>query len=231
MKLFVQVFRIGLILVIFGIIASDVKANDEQSETLPDSLSRLDANSKSMAIAHLEKQNRINPINEHPLNSPSNNERASDVNKTPGRASEKKRGHGRRRKLPKARRHRKGHRERAGRDNRQRMSCKVKTLYSSKTTANDIFGDVVDVAPYISFGETNLKQYFYEQYCDKERCGCHGTNKKKYQSSCETSYGYTLARISKHGVTGWAYILVRTGCNCIIEDREPETKSIHDFLF
>jgi hypothetical protein len=112
-----------------------------------------------------------------------------------------------------------------------RQSCISRTKYVHKKTAEDVFGDTVDVYPVIIVGSLAIDQYFYESFCDEERCECVGINNKSYSSSCQTTHTYTYARIVKGGEIGWGLIKVRSGCSCEIEEKVSRSAfSIADLM-
>ena len=112
----------------------------------------------------------------------------------------------------------------------RRKACQTKTRYVFKTTAEDIFGNIVQVHPVIKVAGLKIDQYFYETYCQKENCNCAGTDHTNFASSCETTYTYTFARVVKNGEIGWTYIKVRSGCSCMVRDNSVSTRNILDLL-
>ncbi|XP_060557651.1 nerve growth factor-like [Ruditapes philippinarum] len=113
----------------------------------------------------------------------------------------------------------------------KRKSCPTRTEYVYKKTAEDVFGDTVDVYPVIQIGNLALDQYFYETFCDVEKCECAGVDTTKYESSCRTTHSYSYARIVKSGEIGWGLIKVRSGCSCVVnEKRRSGGMSIADLL-
>jgi len=110
----------------------------------------------------------------------------------------------------------------------KRRSCPSKTSYEFKTEAEDIFGHSVQIHPQVHIGNIKIDQYFYETYCAVEQCNCAGINNNQFTSSCETTFSYTYARVIKNGQEGWAYIKVRSGCSCVIQERSD---SVHSNIF
>lgn len=108
----------------------------------------------------------------------------------------------------------------------KQKSCPVRTEYVSKKTAEDIFGDIVDVYPVIHIANLALEQYFYESFCDVERCACAGVDNNKFKSSCQSTHSFTYAKVVKSGEIGWSYIQVRSGCSCVIQVKEQSVHSI-----
>jgi hypothetical protein len=101
----------------------------------------------------------------------------------------------------------------------KQSACPTKSLYVIKKTALDIFEDKVDVYPVINMKNLAYDQGFYESFCDEENCNCLGIQRKKYKSSCQTTYSYTYARIVKGGEIGWGYIKIRSGCRCVVREK------------
>jgi hypothetical protein len=102
-------------------------------------------------------------------------------------------------------------------------SCPTKTIYASKSTAEDMFGQQVDVYPFITIGDLNLDQHFYETFCDVEKCKCGGINNKHFKSSCRTTYSLSFGRIVKGGEIGWSLIKLRTGCACQVKQKKKSS--------
>lgn len=101
----------------------------------------------------------------------------------------------------------------------RRHSCPTKTQYVLKTQGEDVFGDTVEIHPVIQIGKLTIDQFFYESFCDKEKCSCAGVNDDAFVSSCETTYSYTHARVIKNGEVGRSYIKVRSGCRCVVREK------------
>ncbi|XP_053398303.1 venom nerve growth factor 1-like [Mercenaria mercenaria] len=113
----------------------------------------------------------------------------------------------------------------------KQKSCPTRTSYVSKRTAEDIFGDTVNVYPVIHVGKLALDQMFYESFCDVDKCSCAGVDSRKFKSSCETTHTYTYARVVKSGEIGWGYIKVRSGCSCVVRAKgKKRLSTITDLL-
>lgn len=112
----------------------------------------------------------------------------------------------------------------------EQKSCPTRTNYVFKKTAEDIFGDKVDVYPVITTGNLAMDQYFYEIFCNIERCTCSGINSQRFKSSCKTTHSYTYAKIVKSGEIGWSYIKVRSGCSCVIQEKTATSALIEDLI-
>lgn len=98
-----------------------------------------------------------------------------------------------------------------------RKSCPTQTTVSMKKTAQDIFGMIVDVHPFIIVGNLAMEQIFYETFCKVENCKCAGLSKRYSASRCHTTYTNVYARIIKSGKDGWGLIKVRSGCMCVLQ--------------
>ena len=113
----------------------------------------------------------------------------------------------------------------------RQQSCSSKTEYVLKTEADDIFGNKVTVHPVIKIGKLTMDQFFYESFCHTEGCKCLGMDDKGFVASCETRYSFTYARVIKNGEIGWTYIKVRSGCGCVVRQRNmSKPSSILDVL-
>ncbi|XP_045198767.2 neurotrophin-7-like [Mercenaria mercenaria] len=113
----------------------------------------------------------------------------------------------------------------------KQKSCPTRTSYVSKKTAEDIFGNIVNVYPVIHIGKLALDQLFYESFCDVEKCSCAGVGSRKFKSSCQTTHSYTYARTVKSGEIGWSFIKVKSGCSCVIQEKKKNRyPSITDLL-
>ncbi|XP_060566603.1 nerve growth factor-like [Ruditapes philippinarum] len=101
-----------------------------------------------------------------------------------------------------------------------RKLCPTKTTYGIKSTAEDMFGEKVDVHPYINIGNLHEDQFFYESFCDAERCQCDGVDNKYFQSFCQTTFSLSYGRIIKGGKTGWSMTKLRSGCVCVVRQKK-----------
>ncbi|KAH3738148.1 hypothetical protein DPMN_044776 [Dreissena polymorpha] len=111
-----------------------------------------------------------------------------------------------------------------------KKSCGTRSSYVYKTEAEDIFGDTVSIYPVIEFGKVTIDQYFHETYCLDENCACAGIDSKHFTSFCETTHSYTYARAVKNGNLGWTFVKVRSGCACIINEKQHQTSDLQHLL-
>ena len=112
-----------------------------------------------------------------------------------------------------------------------RRSCPMISEYRILKEAEDIFGDVVQVAPFFQDDGMNIDQVFYESYCDRENCRCTGIDKKRFTSACETNYMLANARVIKEGKVGWSQIKIRSGCSCILKEKmQKPVQNILDLI-
>ena len=107
----------------------------------------------------------------------------------------------------------------------ERRSCKTKFGYVVLKEAQDTNGDVVKIAPLFEVEGVEIDQIFHESYCDVEKCTCKGIDTDIYESSCETNYSYTYARVIKGDKVNWGHIKIRSGCSCLIKKKwqRPQT--------
>ncbi|KAH3847311.1 hypothetical protein DPMN_089631 [Dreissena polymorpha] len=111
-----------------------------------------------------------------------------------------------------------------------RKACGTSTSYVFKQEAKDIFGDTVSFHPVSKFGKSSVNQFFRETFCSDGGCSCGGIDSKTFTSSCETTHSYMNARTVKNETLGWTRVKVRSGCACIINEKQQETRDLQYLL-
>ncbi|KAH3828454.1 hypothetical protein DPMN_130423 [Dreissena polymorpha] len=111
-----------------------------------------------------------------------------------------------------------------------RKSCGTKSSYVFKEEAKDIFGDTVHIHPVIEFGKVTFTQYFRETFCSDDGCSCYGIDSNKFTSSCETTHSYTNAKVVKNGSLRWTLVKIRSGCACIINEKQQAPHGLQFLL-
>ena len=98
--------------------------------------------------------------------------------------------------------------------------CKSISEWVEGTTAEDIWGNTVEVLQKIDIGNTLVNQYFYETYCEVEQTTCTGIDTRSYTSVCSSKHIWAHAKVkTPSGEEGWAIIKVRGSCNCSLFKR------------
>ncbi len=95
--------------------------------------------------------------------------------------------------------------------------CKSTSQWIERHTAEDMWGNTVQVLQEIDIGGTRVNQYFYETYCESEKAACNGIDTSQYDSVCSDRHVWAYANVrNDSGEEGWALVKVRSSCNCAL---------------
>ncbi len=95
--------------------------------------------------------------------------------------------------------------------------CRSTSQWIEKHTAEDMWGNTVQVLQEIDIGGTRINQYFYETYCESENATCNGIDTSQYYSLCSDRHVWAYANVrNESGEEGWALVKVRSSCNCAL---------------
>lgn len=109
--------------------------------------------------------------------------------------------------------------------------CDSLTTWVLKTTAEDVHGNVLELAQHIDVDGLRIQQYFYETYCLEEKCACKGIDTSLYTSECESKYIFAYAKtIDSQGDRAWTLIKLRGSCNCSIKRKSDHNSRFWDDL-
>ena len=106
-----------------------------------------------------------------------------------------------------------------------KRSCPTKSEFTFLKEAEDMYGNIVQLAPLYQNDSTVIKQTVQESFCVREKCTCRGINGRKFDSACMTDYKFSVAKVIKDGQVGWSYIKIRSGCSCVIEHKDQPNKN------
>ena len=106
-----------------------------------------------------------------------------------------------------------------------KRSCPTKSEFTFLKEAEDMYGNIVQLAPLYQNDSTVIKQAVQELFCVREKCTCRGINGRKFDSACMTDYKFSVAKVIKDGQVGWSYIKIRSGCSCVIEHKDQPNKN------
>ncbi|XP_016299775.1 neurotrophin-3-like [Sinocyclocheilus anshuiensis] len=102
----------------------------------------------------------------------------------------------------------------------------VNLWVTDRTTAVDIYGQVVTILGSINAGRTNIKQYFYETRCDtgkSQKGRCRGIDGKHWNSQCKTSQTFVRALTQDKSSVEWSWIRIDTACVCALSRKHRRT--------
>ena len=109
--------------------------------------------------------------------------------------------------------------------------CKSVSEWVERTTAEDIWGNTVQVLQKINVGNALVNQYFYETFCETEKTTCTGIDTRRYNSVCSSQHIWAYAKVrTRDGEEGWAIIKVRGSCNCSLFKRSTAQETIVDLF-
>ena len=103
-----------------------------------------------------------------------------------------------------------------------RRICGTTSEYNVLTEAVNNYGEKVQIAPRVGIDGTTTGLHFHESYCDTEHERCTAIVRSEYRSSCQTQYQYTYAPIIIDGKIDFSLIKIRSGCNCIIQQKKRD---------
>ena len=109
--------------------------------------------------------------------------------------------------------------------------CKSVSEWVERTTAEDTWGNTVEVLQKINVGNTLVNQYFYETFCETEKTTCTGIDTRRYNSVCSSQHIWAYAKVrTRDREEGWAIIKVRGSCNCSLFRRSTAQDTIVDLF-
>ena len=110
--------------------------------------------------------------------------------------------------------------------------CDSISRWVAKTTADDMWGNTVNVVQKIDVNGARMNQYFFETHCVREHCQCRGIDTTQYNSKCESKHIFAYAKVvDSVGTEGWNLIKLRGSCSCSITAKVDEIyQSIWDDL-
>ena len=109
--------------------------------------------------------------------------------------------------------------------------CKSVSEWVERTTAEDTWGNTVEVLQKINVGNTLVNQYFYETFCETEKTTCTGIDTRRYNSVCSSQHIWACAKVrTRDREERWAIIKVRGSCNCSLFRRSTAQDTIVDLF-
>lgn len=112
-----------------------------------------------------------------------------------------------------------------------RPACESISRWHSKTEAEDMWGNKVPVVQSIDVNGARVNQYFFETYCTRENCTCHGIDTQLYTSKCKSKHIWAYAKtIDSQNNQGWNLIKLRGSCSCSVTRIDEGRDSLWDDL-